>query len=75
MIRGRSTTDVALMDRAMVDEYFEEYAGYMEDAPPYSKYVVRVGADFFYSGDTMELKEKLLKHWRKLRRRPIVFNC
>lgn len=73
MIDGLGSSAVALMDRKQADEYFDKFAGYVEDAPESAKYSIRVGAKFFHSADTMDLKWQFLRYWRTLRRRPICF--
>jgi hypothetical protein len=60
--------DVLAMDNERLEEYFMEYAQYMEDSPN-KPYVIRVGSKTLFSDDTMDLRKQFEAHVRKLKRR------
>lgn len=51
-----------------VQEYFELYARYFEDAPK-TPYAIRVGSKTLFSDDTYELRQKLGRLFGVLKRK------
>jgi hypothetical protein len=60
--------DILGMDKSRLEEYFMEYAQYMEESPN-KPYVIRVGSRTLLSDDTMDLRRQFEAHIRKLKRR------
>ena len=60
--------DILVMDKGQLEEYFMEFARFVDDAPAHP-YAIRVGSKTLFSDDTMELRREFEAHVRKLKRR------
>jgi len=67
VIRGKSVDEVLAMTKRESEDYFMEYAGYMEDAPPASRYTIRMGLKIFRSYHTHELRRAFERYVSCLR--------
>jgi hypothetical protein len=55
---AKALDDILAMDKEGLEEYFMEFAQYMEDSPN-KPYVIRVGSKTLSSDDTMDLRKTL----------------
>ena len=60
--------EIFAMDENRLEEYFMEYAGYMEESSN-KPYVIRVGSKTLFSDDTIDLRKQFEVHVRNLKRR------
>jgi len=68
MIDGLTEEKAAAISDAALYRCFCAYSRYRPDAPPATKYVIRVGVTFIYAADTMKLRMAFERHVGKLKR-------
>jgi len=64
MRQTKTLDQLSLMTDKQLYNYFCKHAGYMEDAQPNAKYIIRLGSLHLHSDDTKKLFDKFIEKVR-----------